>query len=520
MRNNVSKENFEKYQLSLFLLHHIKYCDKFKLWSRRFCQIYGKIKEIKINLKNTMSDNEQDLGKDETGQIGAATPQSAIPEQYRGLPSDVVEEMLGQSGVPTSETSKQAWEQRKAEILGEIRQQEDQREDEKAAHFTERYQKMAPGDQQRFPEHQRSAQSQITEAIQGNTDLPDLSAEEQLLVDKLRDQYQEFKAEHPDQPFQFQFSRQIDQKVFNNLGYRLAFDSHISSGEIKDQQEANDIRASVGLPEQPVEMSQSKPPEDTTNNPEQTKATQIAQAFEAIAGGISENSLQKVREYDGRIKALKAGNPLRQDDKLSDLMSSFKQFTKQDWSDQFDIDQYQPNHRQGSKGERPDTLEGQKPKSLDLEEAVALTTAAHLKAKEEGEETNTDLMTNVIDWQIGEQFDAHGIAKGNDLSRLVGLLNNGIDQSKAFNTAPLENNPDNKAGATWLGSAGGTAYKDGGFIVMSDPGKKIAESGIKNVIVNDLYYGIIDRLSKAYPDIRFIRANQANDTLKEMVGKK
>lgn len=200
-----------------------------------------------------MPDNEQDLGKNETGQVGTVTPQPTIPEQYRGLPSDIVEEMLGQSGVPTSETSRQAWEQRKAEILGEIRQQEDQREDGKAAHFTERYQKMTPDDQQRFPEHQRSAQSQITEAIQGNADLPNLSAEEQSLVDKLRDQYHEFKAEHPDQPFQFQFSRQIDQKVFNNLGYRLAFDSHISSGEIRDQQAANDIRDKLGLPEQPIQ---------------------------------------------------------------------------------------------------------------------------------------------------------------------------------------------------------------------------------------------------------------------------
>lgn len=238
-----------------------------------------------------MPDNEKDLGKNETRQVGNAAPQPTIPEQYRGLPGDVVEKMLGQSGVSSSETAHQAWEQRKTEILGEIRHQENQREARKAAHFTERYQEMTPDDQQRFPEHQRSAQLQITEAIQGNTDLPDLSVEEQLLIDKLRDQYQKFKAEHPDRPFQFQFSRQIDQKVFDNLVYRLAFDSHISSGKIRDQQAANDIRDQLGLPDQlvqnaPLEADEHKETEEYKEADEYLSIPTVAEEYKKLVAAI------------------------------------------------------------------------------------------------------------------------------------------------------------------------------------------------------------------------------------------
>lgn len=180
-------------------------------------------------------------------------------------------------------------------------------------------------------------------------------------------------------------------------------------------------------------------------------------------------------------------------------------------------DQYQSTYKLNPANGSPKSLENRKVDPPNIEEIVATVAAAHLKAKEEGAETNLDLMTNRIDWQIGEKFDAHGIAKSNNLSNLINLLNNGIDPSKNFHTSPLENNPDKKAGATHGGSAGGVAYKNGGFIVLDDPGEKISETGIKNVLVNDLYYDAIERLSEAYPDITFIRADQANEVLKKMV---
>ena len=55
MCNNVSKENFEKYQLSLFLLNHIKYYDKFK-----FCYLENLKKNernAKISQKSSPANN-------------------------------------------------------------------------------------------------------------------------------------------------------------------------------------------------------------------------------------------------------------------------------------------------------------------------------------------------------------------------------------------------------------------------------------------------------------------------------
>lgn len=165
-------------------------------------------------------------------------------------------------------------------------------------------------------------------------------------------------------------------------------------------------------------------------------------------------------------------------------------------------------------------------KTLTQEEILQIKNEAGFGAKtrdlDPDDQANFDLMNpdNAIDWQIGEQFDAHGIAKDSvprQFDQLIFLLDNGIDSSRNFHTAPLEKSPDKAGMGAGIGTAGGTAYKDGCFILLGDPGKQISESGIKNVLVNDTYYDAIDRLSQAYPDINFIRADQANQELKKIV---
>jgi hypothetical protein len=130
-----------------------------------------------------------------------------------------------------------------------------------------------------------------------------------------------------------------------------------------------------------------------------------------------------------------------------------------------------------------------------------------------------------IDWRLGEHFDAHGIAKGMpeaQLRSLLNLLDNGIDPSREFSTAPLEVDPDSAArhdGRT----AGGSAYKSGSFVVLGAPGTKehpslgIVRGGIKAVIVNDAYFHAVDRLQQAYPDVKFIRADKVNEGLQELM---
>lgn len=200
-----------------------------------------------------MIDNEQNIEQNETGQTNPKPPtQTTVPEQYRGLPSEVAEELM-KGGDPIDETAKQAWDKRKEEILDELRRGENEREVQKAANFAERYQKLAPEEHRQFPEHQSQSQAMITEAIQGKADLPDLSVEEQLVVNKLKDAYEKHKQEHPNEPFQFQLSRDIDQRVFDNLSYRLVFEAKTTAGQTKDQEEIEQIRENLELPQQPPE---------------------------------------------------------------------------------------------------------------------------------------------------------------------------------------------------------------------------------------------------------------------------
>lgn len=161
-----------------------------------------------------------------------------------------------------------------------------------------------------------------------------------------------------------------------------------------------------------------------------------------------------------------------------------------------------------------------KPNPLTPEEIEEMRRMAHQKSKESGPDINTDLMIQNIDWRIGQRFDAHGITKigiPNHLTQLLSLLDNGIDPNRDFHTAQLEINPENKAGAgVGLGTAGGTASKDGSFVIMGEIDRSLRESGIKYVIVNDAYYEAVQRLSEAYPGVRFIRATELNQELKNI----
>lgn len=111
---------------------------------------------------------------------------------------------------------------------------------------------------------------------------------------------------------------------------------------------------------------------------------------------------------------------------------------------------------------------------------------------------------------IGSKFDAHGIAKisvPDHLAQLNKLLTDGINPARPFHTAPLVASAPRGVGAG-IGTSG-SAYRDGSFILVGDKGKLIEDSGIKHVIVNDAYYNIISDLQRKFPDVNFVRADNA-----------
>lgn len=136
--------------------------------------------------------------------------------------------------------------------------------------------------------------------------------------------------------------------------------------------------------------------------------------------------------------------------------------------------------------------------------------------------SNLDAMVYLqnLDGNVARCFDAHGIAKGTyaeQLEQLNNLLTKGIDKTKNFYTAPLDIPNELRAGTgAALGTSGGCAIRDGSFIIVSGKGKTLANNGIETVIVNDVYYGIIDDLAAKFPDVKFLKAENATEYFNKM----
>lgn len=106
---------------------------------------------------------------------------------------------------------------------------------------------------------------------------------------------------------------------------------------------------------------------------------------------------------------------------------------------------------------------------------------------------------NEIPFELGERFDSHGIAKGNQLDHLVQLLENGVDNSRPLHSLQLHNRNEVEAGAV-MGSVG--PYDRGDFIVISDIDKSLLD-GIRLVLVNYTYRESATLLARHYPDTLF-----------------
>jgi hypothetical protein len=79
------------------------------------------------------------------------------------------------------------------------------------------------------------------------------------------------------------------------------------------------------------------------NTPAPSVPDQITDVFKNIGAGVKEAGQNKQREYDNRIRAVKAGKPLKSGDTPDDLLKDFKNFSGKDWSEET-----QPETKTGS----------------------------------------------------------------------------------------------------------------------------------------------------------------------------
>ncbi len=176
-----------------------------------------------------------------------------------------------------------------------------------------------------------------------------------------------------------------------------------------------------------------------------------------------------------------------------------------------------------------------KSKQLTEEKILELVEFAYRKTKSFDEEEQALLLDHRIDIEtnlliersklpdsIGMRFRAHGIAKGTTASQLRSLLNlldGKFDRTKPLYTSDLKRSDENEISGA-IGAAG--PYDTGGFIIVGEPKKlhqpisetkDIPETGVRGVLVNREWYEAIAALQNAYPEVKFIRADEMEKSL-------
>ncbi len=245
---------------------------------------------------------------EQANQVPTTPPQeeNLIPPQYRGLPSEVVEEMWQNPVYVDAEKNKSEVERRNA-ALEQLKAQEVSREGTKQKLLTERYARLPKEQQTEFPKAQATAASLIAEHIKGTKKLDDrLSPEESFVLAKVESTWKEAQKQNPERPLTVGFAQQLDQEIYNNLVHKLSFDVMKASGEVKDQEAANAVREQLGIPDKEVstpDLLTGVPQSETKNGSEvaQSETTEVAE-------GENKAALDKLQELL-EDRASKSKNP-------------------------------------------------------------------------------------------------------------------------------------------------------------------------------------------------------------------
>ena len=189
--------------------------------------------------------------------------QTAIPPQYKGMPSEIVEE-LWQNPIYIDEAKNKSETERRQNALEEIKRTEQDREAQKEERLKQQYSGLSDEQKAKFPDAQKDVAKVLTEYIQGKKEIDILSTEESFVLQKLKTSYENFKKDNPDKPFSFDFAKDIDKSVYNNLAQRLSFNFLESKSKIDDQEKANTIREELGIPKQEIRSDSLTTPEQNS----------------------------------------------------------------------------------------------------------------------------------------------------------------------------------------------------------------------------------------------------------------
>lgn len=246
---------------------------------------------------------EQQPKQEITSTPPIAEKPDVIPPQYKGMPSEVVEELWQNPIYVDAEKNKSETERRQRAIEA-IKKGEEDREAVKEKQLTERYAGLSGDQKAEFPNAQQDSARVLNEHIQGQREIDNLSPEESFVLGKLKTAYEDFKKENPDKPFAFDFSKSIDRKVYNNLAQRLAFKVSEGRQNVSDQKKANAIRTELGIPPQEVKKEGLLLPEEESDSEVQEDGNEAAlsklqQLIEARA--VKSRNPQALRELFAKM---------------------------------------------------------------------------------------------------------------------------------------------------------------------------------------------------------------------------
>ena len=185
-------------------------------------------------------------------------PVSAVPEKYRGLPSQLVEEMWSDPQFIDPLKNQQLALQRD-KAIEEIKVWEQAREGAKTKEFQKEYTNLAEEQKKNFIPSQKRIAETIAEFVKGDIQMDGLlSTEELWVLNKAKDIYEKTLRQNPEVTLTLQFDQKIDREIYGNLVNRLTFASLSEQSQLADREKANGIRKNLGIKEQDLDTTDFK----------------------------------------------------------------------------------------------------------------------------------------------------------------------------------------------------------------------------------------------------------------------
>lgn len=228
-------------------------------------------------------EQQNDINEAENQANTVTPPDDGIPAQYRGLPSEVVEELWEPGANIDSQKATLQSEQR-IQALATLRDREVAEEANERSRLGQSFVKLPEALQIQLETARQEAQTIIADYIKSSGEIQNLRPQDQFVLDKLRTIWQESQRENPGSAQDLRLQNPYDQAVFQNLVDRVAFTRLVIRQENADQQAADQVRESIGIPKQT---------EQTEKPAEQPRVEQIVTNETAEFGDLRAKAEEK-----------------------------------------------------------------------------------------------------------------------------------------------------------------------------------------------------------------------------------